>query len=131
MGPAIADLRRGHTHPNAVNRGIPGEGADGDRDVERPSVATVYIGEQERLALRLRDAAAKLPAHQRAQLRILVDGRRNRRQQACGIERRKMILHIVVAARLCVACGGIVHLPSSFGVFGGRMMMRMAGPGKR
>ena len=76
--PGRVDLVERAAHADAIDLAARRERADHDRDVVAPALGVGHVGEQERLAVLLRDAAAELPAHQRVHLGVLVD-RRGRR----------------------------------------------------
>ncbi len=73
LHPGLTDIRHRLTHADRVDVGRCRERADGHREVVAPAPAVDHVGEQERAPLVLRNAAEKLPAHQRMQLGILVD----------------------------------------------------------
>jgi hypothetical protein len=54
---------------------------------------------EERLARRFLNAADELPAHERMQLRILVDRFVDRQQQSLRAERLEMCMQVGIAAR--------------------------------
>ena len=71
--PARVDLLERAADADAIDLAIGGEPADQHRDVVLAPLAVDDVGEQERLAVLLGDAAAELPAHQRVHLGVLVD----------------------------------------------------------
>jgi hypothetical protein len=95
--PLRADVgERLHAHADAVDLRVGGEAADQHRNVVGPAAAVGHVGEQEGLAVGLRDAAAELPAHQRMHLRVFIDRRVDGGQQAGLVQRGDMLLQIVV-----------------------------------
>src|SRR5262245_18326620 len=65
MVPFLVDMIDVATDTNAVDLPIGGKDADRDRNVVAAARAIGDVLEQERLALRFRDAAPELPAHER------------------------------------------------------------------
>ena len=61
------------------------------------------VGEQERLAVLLLDAAAELPAHQRVHLGVLVDRAIDGDEQPGLVERAQVVVQVRIAA---FRCGG-------------------------
>jgi hypothetical protein len=73
LHPARVDLVELAADADAVNLAIRRKPADQHRDVVLAALGVGDVGEQERLAVLLLDAAAELPAHQRVHLGVLVD----------------------------------------------------------
>ena len=73
LDPALVDLLELAADADAVDLAVGGEPADQHRDVVLAALGVGDVGEQERLAVLLLDAAAELPAHQRVHLGVLVD----------------------------------------------------------
>ena len=96
----------GAVDADAVDFAVGGEPADQHRDVVLAALAVGDVGEQERLAVLLGDAAAELPAHQRVHLGVLVDRTVDRDQQAGFVERAHVVVQVRVArARRCGSGG--------------------------
>jgi hypothetical protein len=97
--PARADLVVSRdVHADAVDRGIRGERPDHHGNVVIPPGGIDDVGEQERLAVALGDAAAELPAHQRMHLGVFVDRRIDAPQQARLVETVDVVVQVGVAA---------------------------------
>ena len=88
---------------DAVDFAVGREPADQHRDVVFAALAVDDVGEQERLAILLLDAAAELPAHQRVHFRVFVDRAVDRDQQAGLVERADVIVQIGIGARRALA----------------------------
>ena len=71
------------------------------------------MGEEEGLALIFGHAADELPAHQRLQLSVLVDGTVDAHQQPCGVQRGQMLVQITRGIGGC-ACV-VAHVLFPFG----------------
>ena len=97
--PARADLVVARDiHADTVDRGIRRERPEHHGDVVMPSGRINDVGEQERLAVALRDTAAELPAHQRMHLGVFVDRRIDAPQQAGLFETVDVVVEVGVAA---------------------------------
>ena len=96
LGLDVLDLR---AHADAVDLRVGGDRADHDRHVVFAPAPVDDVGEQERLALVLVDAADELPAHQRMQFGILVDRPVDGAQQAALLQRLQMLVQIAIASR--------------------------------
>ena len=94
LDPARIDLFEWAADADPVDLAIGCKPADQDRYVVLASLAVGHIGEEERFAILLLDAAAKLPTHQRVHLGIFVDRTVDLDQQSCLIERSEMIVEI-------------------------------------
>ena len=70
------------------------ERADHDGHVVAPALGVDHVGEQEGAPRALGDAAEELPAHQRVQLGVLVDGAVDAHQQAARFEIGEMGLEV-------------------------------------
>ena len=99
LDPALVDLVETAADADAIDFAVGGEHADRDRNVVFAALAVDDVGEQERLAVLLLDAAAELPAHQRVHLGILVDRAVDGDQQAGRIERADVVVQVGIAAR--------------------------------
>ena len=100
MLPSRTDvLEAFQVHADAVDVPVGGIGADQNRNVVAVALAVDDIGEQERFAISLGNAAAELPADQRMHLRVLVDGRIDAIEQPRLVETLDMVMKIGVAAR--------------------------------
>ncbi len=88
-----------HVHADAVDLGRCGIGADHHRQVVAPPLAIDDVGEEERLAVLLGDAAAELPAHQRVHLGVLVDRRVDAIEQPRLVEAVEMLVQVGIRAR--------------------------------
>jgi len=71
---------------DAVDFTIGGEDPDRNRNVVASAGAVDHVLEQEPLALRFRDAAAELPAHQREHLGVFVDWPLHAEKQAIAFQ---------------------------------------------
>ena len=100
--PAGVDLLERAVDADAVDFAVGGEPADQHRDVVLAALAVDHVGEQERLAVLLGDAAAELPAHQRVHLGVLVDRPIDPDQLPGLLERA----HVVVQVRIGAAGRG-------------------------
>ncbi len=97
--PARADLVVARDiHADAIDRGVRRERPDHYGNVVMPPGGIDDVGEQERLAVALRDAAAELPAHQRMHLGVFVDRRIDAPQQAGLVETVDVVVQVGVAA---------------------------------
>ena len=96
--PGLADLVDGNPHADRIDRRVGRERADRDREVVAAPVGVDHVGEQERLAVGFRQAAAELPADQRVEHGILVHLAVDPVEQTGRVERREMVLEIGVAA---------------------------------
>ncbi len=99
MLPAWTDISVAlHVHADAIDGGVRGQRADHHGDVVAPPAGIDDVGEQERLAVLLGDAAAELPAHQRMHLGVLVDRRIDAQQQPGLVETIEMVVQVGIAA---------------------------------
>ena len=98
-GPCRFDLVELAAQPDAIDFAIGREPADDHRDVVTLALAVDDIGEQERLAVFLRNAAAELPAHQRMHFRVLVDRAVDADELPGLFQRGDMIVQIGIGAR--------------------------------
>ena len=95
--PACVDLVEIAAQSDAIDFPVGRKAADDDRNVVALAFAVDDIGEQERLALALRNAAAELPAHQRMHFRVLVDRAVDADELAGLFKRSDMIMEIGIA----------------------------------
>ena len=90
---------------------LPAIRADDDGKLVLAAAAVDDVREEKRLALVLFDAADVLPAHQRMQLRVLVDRPVDREQQAAPAQLVEMLVQVGIAAsgvghaRVLAECG--------------------------
>ena len=92
--PGFADFVDRPAHADGVDFRRGGERADRDRNVVAPPGAIDDVGEQKGAALFLGEPALELPAHQRMQLAVLVDGVIDAGDQAARFEPAQMLLEI-------------------------------------
>src|SRR5262249_19252504 len=92
--PRLADVLDRLAHADGIDRGRGRKRADHHRNVVPPALGVDHVGEQESAPLVLRDAAEELPAHQRMQLGILVDGAIDAEEQPVRLEIRQMLLEV-------------------------------------
>ena len=97
-GPERADVLQGNVQTGAVDFLIGGQRADHHGDVEAAAPGIGDVGEQEGPPIGFRDAAAELPADQRMQLGILVDGLIDGHQKPGRVQRREMLLQVAISA---------------------------------
>jgi len=96
LAPAGVDLVQRAAHAQPVDFATGGQGADGHRHVVVVAAGVDHVLEQEGLALVLGDAAAELPAHQRVQLGVLVDGLAHANQQPALLEQLQVVVEVGV-----------------------------------
>ena len=96
--PARVDLVERAADADAVDFAVGGEPADQHRDVVLAALGVGDVGEQERLAVLLLDAAAELPAHQRVHLGVLVDRAVDADEQAGLLQRADVVVQVGVGA---------------------------------
>ena len=89
-------------HADGIDFAIGGDGADHHGHVVFAPEAIHDIGEQKGLALGLVDAAHELPAHQRMQLAVLVDGPIHLHQQTRRAQRIEVVMQVAVAPLVLV-----------------------------
>ena len=101
MGLAIArshagpiSAKRRDVHADAIDLRRRRIDADRHRQVVAPALGVHHVGEEKRLAVRLADAAAILPAHQRMQLAVLVDGVIDAMEQPGAVEPRNVLVQV-------------------------------------
>ncbi len=92
--PGLADLLQRHAHADRVNARRGGERAHHHRHVVAPALRVDDVGEHERLAVVLGDAAQELPAHERMQLGVLVDRAVHMDQQSLPLQLLQMVLEV-------------------------------------
>src|SRR5262249_53835659 len=81
-------------HADRVNARRGGQGSDRHRDVIAAATADDDIGEQKSASLVFAQPTLELPAHQRLQLAILVDGAIHAPEHAFGFEALRMLLKV-------------------------------------
>ena len=86
-------------HADGIDLGRGRERADHDRNIVAPALGVRHMGEQEGAPLVLGHAAQELPAHQRMQLGILVDGAVDANEQTLRLKIGQMILKIEARGR--------------------------------
>ena len=94
LRPGFADVRDRLAHADRIDFRRGAECADRDRNIVAPPGAVDHVGEEESAALILGEAALELPAHQRMQLAVLVDGVVDAGDQAARFELAQVILEI-------------------------------------
>ena len=92
--PGFADLLDRLAHADGVDFRRGGERADRDRNVVAAAGAVDHVGEQKSAALVLGKPALELPAHQRVQLAVFVDGVVDAGDQAARFQPAQMFLKI-------------------------------------
>ena len=92
--PGFADVFDRLAHADRVDFRRGGERADRDRNIVAPSGAVDDVGEEESPALVLGEAALELPAHQRVQFAVFVDGVIDAGDQAARFELAQVLLEI-------------------------------------
>jgi hypothetical protein len=85
--------------PDLINLRACSHRADDDGDVISLALRVHDIGKQHRLAVVLIEPAAKLPSHQRMDLRVLVDRDVHLQEQSRLFQRRELIVQIEIGAR--------------------------------
>ena len=94
LRPRLADVLDRLAHADRVDFRRGGECADRDRNIVTPPGTVDDVGEQKGAALFLGEAALELPAHQRVQLAVLVDGVVDAGDQAARFELAQVVLEI-------------------------------------
>jgi hypothetical protein len=97
--PLGLDILELGVHADAVDFRIGGDSADHHRHVVFAPERVGDVGEQKRFALALLHATDELPAHQRMQFGILIDGPVDGVHEAALFQRLQMLVKISVAAR--------------------------------
>jgi hypothetical protein len=92
--PGRLDLLDRPAHADGVDARRGGERTDRDRNLVAAARCIDHVGEQERAPLLLVEPALELPAHQRMQLGVLIDGAIDAREQPFCLERGEMGLEI-------------------------------------
>ena len=92
--PGLADILDRLAHADRVDFRRGAERADRDRNVVAPPGAVDDVGEQKGAALFLGEPALELPAHQRMQLAVFVDGVIDAGDQAARFEPAQVFLEI-------------------------------------
>ena len=96
MQPRLADVFDGLAHAHRVDARRGRERAHGYGNVVAPAFRIDDVREEERAPLIFRYAAQELPAHQRMQLGVLVDGPVDADEKTLRLEVGKMLLEIEV-----------------------------------
>src|SRR5438876_9092258 len=115
--PLRLDFAQGGAHAGRVDRAVGRDRADNDRNVVLAAAAVGDVGEEEGPALGFVHSADELPAHQRVQLRILVDRAVDRQQQPALLQFLEVLVKVRVAAlgvRDEIRGGGEIHCFSIF-----------------
>ena len=99
LRPELIDFCRIGAETDAVDTPVRRQNPDGDRDIVALAASVHRLLEQERLAVFLFDAAAKLPAHQRMHLLVFVHRLFDPYQQALSFELLQVIVQIGIPAR--------------------------------
>src|SRR5207245_11149357 len=97
--PARVDFVEPAADADAIDFAVRGERTHRDRNLVLALLAINDIGEQERFAILLLDAAAELPPHQRVHFGVLVDRSVDDDEQAGLIERPDVIMQVRIPAR--------------------------------
>ena len=92
--PVLLDVLDLAADADAVDFAVGGQDAHRDRDVVPAAGAVDDVFEQKSLALRFRDAAAELPAHERMHLGVFVDRPLHADQQPLPLERSDMRMQV-------------------------------------
>ncbi len=100
LDPGRADVFERLAEADAIDVAVGRQAGDQHGGVVAAALGVGRLREQERLALRLRDAAAILPAHQRVHLGVFVDRLVDDDQQAFARERQHMLMQVGIAARV-------------------------------
>ncbi len=125
LHPGLADGIDRLPHADGVDLGGRRERSHYDRDIVMPPLGVRHIGEKECASLVFGHAAQELPAHQRVQLGVLVDGAIDSHEEAPRLKVGEMVLKIeprtVLQSALTRGSGLIEHR--------GRGSNRLASPG--
>src|SRR5712691_12072117 len=97
--PFSLDFAQGRAHSHRVDRAVRRDRADHDRDVVLAAAAVGDVREEERLPLRLVHPPDELPAHQRMQLRVLVDRPGYREEEPALLQLLEVLVKIAIPAR--------------------------------
>ena len=108
--PARVDLLERAADADAVDLAVGGEPADQHRDVVLAALAVGDVGEQERLAVLLLDAAAELPAHQRVHLGVFVDRAVDADELAGLLQRADVVVQVGVGGLADLARAPVLRL---------------------
>ncbi len=111
------DFAQGRAHAGRVDRAVRRDRADHDRNAVFSAAAIGDVGEEEGLALGFVHSADELPAHQRVQLRVLVDRPVDGEQQPSLLQLLEVLVKVRVAAlgvRDEIRGGGKIHCFSIF-----------------
>src|SRR5882672_11875785 len=97
--PFPLDFAQGSAHAGRIDRAVRGDRADDDRNVVLATASVDDVGEEERLPLRFVHPSDELPAHQRMQLRVLVDRPVDREEEPALLQLLEVLVKIAIAAR--------------------------------
>ena len=92
--PCRADVLDITAHADRIDLRRGRQRADHDGNVVAPALGVDHVGEQERAPRTFGNAAQELPAHQRVQFGVLVDGPIDAHQQATRFEIGEMQLEV-------------------------------------
>ena len=101
--PALVDFLERTADPDPIDVAVGRQPSYQHRDVVFAALAVDHVGEEERLAVLLRDAAAKLPPHQRVHFGILVDRPVDGDQLSGRRQRPDMIVQVRIGGVLLPA----------------------------
>ena len=97
VDPGGADVLQRLAETGAVDRAVGGKTRDQHGDIETAAFRIRRLREQKGLAVRLSDAPAILPAHQRVHFGVLVDRLVDDLQQALARQRQHMLMQVGIA----------------------------------
>src|SRR5713101_1576332 len=97
--PFPLDFAQGRAHADRVDRAVRRDRPDHDRNVVLAAAAVDDVREEERLPLGFVHPPDELPAHQRMELRVLVDRPGYREQQPAFLQFLEVLVKVTVAAR--------------------------------
>ncbi len=100
LDPGRPDLLERPAEADAVDLAVRRQPGNQHGDVEAAALGIRRLREQEGLALRLWDAAAILPAHQRVHLGVFVDRLVDHDEQARARQRQHVLVQVGIAARM-------------------------------
>ena len=102
--PCFSDRLDRLAHADGIDFRRSGKRANHDGHVVPPPLGIANVREQERPPLVLRDAAEELPAHQRVQLGVLVDGPVDAQEKTACCKISKMLLEVETRAAMLSRC---------------------------
>ena len=122
LDPSLPDLVQRLAEADAIDLAVRRQAGHQHGYVEASALGIRGMGEQECLALRLGNAAAILPAHQRVHFGVFVDRLVDDEQQSLACKRKHMLVQVGIAARMprrpvavalerlqCAARSSIIH----------------------